>query len=46
MIGKLVMEAWASIDQVAYYPFRFRLSPFPRAKDFGEPSGQITADDD
>lgn len=32
MIGELVMEALASLDQVAYNPLRLGLSQFPRSQ--------------
>jgi hypothetical protein len=46
MIGELVMEALASLDQVAYIRFASVYRNFREAKDFGEFVGQITADDD
>ena len=46
MIGELVMEALASLDQVAYIRFASVYRNFREAKDFGEFVGQIAADDD
>jgi transcriptional repressor NrdR len=46
MIGELVVEALASLDQVAYIRFASVYRNFREAKDFGEFVGQITADDD
>ena len=44
MIGGLVMEALASLDQVAYIRFASVYRNFREAKDFGEFVGQIAAD--
>jgi transcriptional regulator NrdR family protein len=44
MMGELVMEALARLDQVAYIPFRLGLPKFPRSQGFRQI--QITADDD
>ena len=46
MIGELVMEALASLDQVAYIRFASVYRNFREAKDFGEFVGQIAADGD
>ena len=46
MIGELVMEALASLDQVAYVRFASVYRNFREAKDFGEFVGQIAADGD
>ena len=44
MIGELVMEALASLDQVAYIRFASVYRNFREAKDFGEFVGRIAAD--
>jgi len=44
MIGGLVMEALASLDQVAYIRFASVYRNFREAKDFGEFVGRIAAD--
>ena len=44
MIGGLVMEALASLDQVAYIRFASVYRNFREAKDFGDFVGQIAAD--
>jgi transcriptional repressor NrdR len=44
--GELVMEALASLDQVAYVRFASVYRNFREAKDFGEFVGQIAADGD
>ncbi len=46
LIGELVMEALASLDQVAYIRFALVYRNFREAKDFGEFVGQIAADGD
>ena len=46
MIGELVMEALASLDQVAYIRFASVYRNFREAKDFGEFVGRIAADGD
>src|ERR1700687_4372252 len=46
MIGELVMEALASLDQVAYIRFASVYRNFREAKDFGEFVGQIAAGGD
>jgi len=46
MIGELVMEVLASLDQVAYIRFASVYRNFREAKDFGEFVGQIAADGD
>ncbi len=46
MIGELVMEALATLDQVAFNRSALVYRNFPEAKDFGEFVGQIPADDD
>jgi transcriptional repressor NrdR len=46
MIGGLVMEALASLDQVAYIRFASVYRNFREAKDFGDFVGRIAADDD
>src|SRR5258708_29164129 len=46
MIGELVMEALASLDQVAYIRFASVYRNFREARDFAEFVGQIAADDD
>ena len=46
VVGELVMEALASLDQVAYVRFASVYRNFREAKDFGEFVGQIAADDD
>lgn len=43
-VGELVMEALASLDQVAYVRFASVYRNFREAKDFGEFVGQIAAD--
>src|SRR5487761_2325300 len=43
MIGELVMEALASLDQVAYVRFASVYRNFREAKDFGEFIGRIGA---
>ncbi len=45
-IGGLVMEALASLDQVAYIRFASVYRNFREAKDFGEFVGRIAADGD
>ena len=44
VIGGLVMEALASLDQVAYVRFASVYRNFREAKDFGEFVGRIAAD--
>jgi transcriptional repressor NrdR len=44
MIGELVMEALASLDQVAYIRFASVYRNFREAKDFGEFVGRIAPD--
>ena len=44
MVGGLVMEALASLDQVAYVRFASVYRNFREAKDFGEFIGRIGAD--
>jgi transcriptional repressor NrdR len=46
MVGELVMEALATLDQAAFNRSASVYRKFPRAKDFGEFVGQMTADDD
>src|SRR6202034_1058434 len=46
MIGELVMESLASLDQVAYVRFASVYRNFREAKDFGELVGRIAADGD
>ena len=46
MIGGLVMEALATLDQVAYIRFASVYRNFREAKDFGEFVGRIAADGD
>src|SRR5579872_4416972 len=46
MIGELVMESLASLDQVAYVRFASVYRNFREAKDFGEFVGRIAADAD
>ena len=46
MMGELVMEALATLDQVAFNRAASVYRKFREAKDFGEFVGQITADDD
>ena len=46
VVGGLVMEALASLDQVAYVRFASVYRNFREAKDFGEFVGQIAADGD
>jgi len=46
MMGELVMEALATLDQVAFNRAASVYRNFREAKDFGEFVGQITADDD
>ena len=46
MIGELVMEALASLDQVAYIRFASVYRNFREAKDFGDFVGRIAADGD
>ena len=46
VIGGLVMEALASLDQVAYIRFASVYRNFREAKDFGEFVGRIAADGD
>ena len=46
MIGGLVMESLASLDQVAYVRFASVYRNFREAKDFGEFIGRIGADSD
>ncbi len=46
MMGELVMEALAMLDQVAFIRSASVYRNFREAKDFGEFVGQITADDD
>jgi hypothetical protein len=46
MMGELVMEALATLDQVAFIRSATVYRNFREAKDFGEFVGQITADDD
>jgi transcriptional repressor NrdR len=43
-VGELVMEALATLDQVAYIRFASVCRNFREAKDFGEFVGQIAAD--
>ena len=45
-VGELVMEALASLDQVAYIRFASVYRNFREAKDFGEFVGRIAADGD
>ena len=45
-IGGLVMEALASLDQVAYVRFASVYRNFREAKDFGEFVGRISAEND
>ncbi len=45
-VGEMVMEALASLDQVAYVRFASVYRNFREAKDFGEFVGQIAADGD
>ena len=44
VVGGLVMEALASLDQVAYVRFASVYRNFREAKDFGEFVGRISAD--
>jgi len=46
MIGGLVMEALASLDQVAYIRFASVYRNFREAKDFGDFVGRIASDGD
>ena len=46
MIGELVMEALASLDQVAYIRFASVYRNFREDKDFGDFVGRIAADGD
>lgn len=46
MMGKLVIEALATLDQVAFNRSGSVYRNFREAKDFGEFVGQIKADDD
>src|SRR5271168_2702625 len=46
VIGELVMEALATLDQVAYVRFASVYRNFREAKDFGEFVGRIAADGD
>jgi transcriptional repressor NrdR len=46
VIGGLVMEALASLDQVAYIRFASVYRNFREAKDFGDFVGRIAADGD
>ena len=46
VIGELVMEALATLDQVAYVRFASVYRNFREAKDFGEFIGRIRADAD
>ena len=46
IIGGLVMEALASLDQVAYIRFASVYRNFREAKDFGDFVGRIAADGD
>jgi transcriptional repressor NrdR len=46
VVGGLVMEALASLDQVAYVRFASVYRNFREAKDFGEFVGRINADSD
>ncbi|HKX09592.1 MAG TPA: ATP cone domain-containing protein, partial [Stellaceae bacterium] len=46
VIGELVMEALATLDQVAYVRFASVYRNFREAKDFGEFVGRIRADAD
>jgi transcriptional repressor NrdR len=46
MMGELVMEALATLDQVAFIRSASVYRNFREAKDFGEFVGQITADHD
>ena len=46
VIGGLVMEALASLDQVAYVRFASVYRNFREAKDFGDFVGRINADSD
>ena len=43
-VGELVMEALATLDQVAYIRFASVYRNFREAKDFGEFVGQIASD--
>ena len=45
-VGELVMEALASLDQVAYIRFASVYRNFREAKDFGDFVGRIAADGD
>jgi transcriptional repressor NrdR len=45
-VGELVMEALASLDQVAYVRFASVYRDFREAKDFGEFIGRISHEDD
>src|SRR6201984_730553 len=45
-VGELVMEALATLDQVAYIRFASVYRNFREAKDFGEFAGRIAADGD
>ena len=46
MIGELVMEALATLDQVAYIRFASVYRNFREAKDFGEFVGRIAGDEE
>ena len=46
MMGKLVIEALATLDQVAFIRSASVYRNFREAKDFSEFVGRITADDD
>ena len=46
MMGELVMEALATLDQVAFIRSASVYRNFREAKDFGEFVGQIAADGD
>jgi transcriptional repressor NrdR len=46
MIGGLIMESLATLDQVAYVRFASVYRNFREAKDFGEFVGRISADAD
>jgi transcriptional repressor NrdR len=46
MIGELVMETLATLDQVAYVRFASVYRNFREAKDFGEFIGRLGADRD
>ena len=46
VIGEMVMESLANLDQVAYVRFASVYRNFREAKDFGEFVGRISADND